>query len=537
MPVDKKKSITTYEGKCLSLIVKANKFAEDHKDGLTETGQKQAEGHIKGLQEQFDRMNKRWEDDFKAKLEEEDEKLHDELDKKVNETQDKVDKMVELLYKLIDKVTVAASASGKMLKLDNSFKPNPGLTVENTLEEFNAWNSSFVAHYDSNKDYLVAATPEIRRQFLNNCIDSKLQAAMITDDTLNMSTPIVGEPDSLLAWLKTHMLRHSPLFIRRYQYSSCKQKPRETFGDWWTRKLIKARDCDLDKVKREDIEVTELICGINDPKLREEILKMKEPKLVDLVALGNQFDTAAKLQENNFNDDIRTNKVQSDYRKSKNDDRQRSHDQDLCQYCGYTPCPPKGKEDCPAKGKVCEGCGGKGHFRKVCRKQNQGPEKTGDSKAAAVRCSSVKVIVDNKEDPADDPTENPDLDRRPGRKTRTENLDRLDGISRLRKATKAENPKTTPSSVPSQRQGGQRSYPQGGKEEVAAILKTWCLIPEAAIVRAQQDLVSDDDVLPDPGGRPKGQNQKNLNLKKQRTFCSSDPERSKRLSKKGCFVY
>ena len=53
-----------------------------------------------------------------------------------------------------------------------------------------------------------------------------------------------------------------------------------------------------------------------------------------------------------------------------------------------------------------------------------------------------------------------------------------------------------------------------------------CLIPEAAIVRAQQELVPDDDVLPDPGGRPKGQNQKNLNPTKQRTFCSSDPERS-----------
>merc|ERR1712020_538877 len=149
----------------------------------------------------------------------------------------------------------------------------------------------------------VLQPPEIRRQFLNNCIDSKLQAAMITDDTLNMTIPIVGEADSLLAWLKTHMLRHSPLFIRRYQYSSCKQKPRETFGDWWTRKLVKARECDLDKVKREDIEVTELICGTNDPKLREEILKMKDPKLVDIVALGHQFDTAAKLQKSNFNDD------------------------------------------------------------------------------------------------------------------------------------------------------------------------------------------------------------------------------------------
>ena len=409
MPVDKKKSITTYEGKCLSLIVKAEKFAEDHKEGLTETGQKQAEGHIKGLQEQFDRMNKRWEDDFKAKLEEDDEKLHDELDKKVNETQDKVDKVVEMLYKLIDKVTVAASASGKMLKLDNSFKPDPGLVVENTLEEFNAWYSSFVAHYDSNKDYLVAATPEIRRQFLNNCIDSKLQAAMITDDTLNMTTPIVGEADSLLAWLKTHMLRHSPLFIRRYQYSSCKQKPRETFGDWWTRKLVKARECDLDKVKREDIEVTELICGTNDPKLREEILKMKDPKLVDIVALGHQFDTAAKLQKSNFNDDeTKVNKTTSEYKKSQNDNWQRGRDQNQnpkCGWCGGPTRHKRDKSDCPAKDSTCTGCGMEGHWKVVCRNSQQkrsqtpGPNRTDDSKAEVhtktVRCGRVKIVEED----------------------------------------------------------------------------------------------------------------------------------------------
>ena len=55
-------------------------------------------------------MNKRWEEDFKAKLEDEDEKLHDELDKKVNETQDKVDKTVEILYKLMDKVMLVAAS-------------------------------------------------------------------------------------------------------------------------------------------------------------------------------------------------------------------------------------------------------------------------------------------------------------------------------------------------------------------------------------------------------------------------------------------
>ena len=110
------------------------------------------------------------------------------------------------------------------------------------------------------------------------------------------------------------------------------------------------------------------------------------------------------------------NKTFSDYKKSKNaafdlkrsqeQEQKRSSDQDLCQHCGYTPCPPKGKSDCPAKGKVCDGCGGKGHFRKVCRNQNQVSEKSVESKAATVRVG--RIIAEET------------------------NLDKLDGISKLK---------------------------------------------------------------------------------------------------------
>ena len=309
--VDKKRSIGTYEDKCLKLITRADKFAQDNVAGLTETGKKQAEGHIKAIEEQFDRMNKRWEDEFRAELETSDETLHDELAEKVDETSDKADKAVQMLYALIDKPLggISAPVSAKSLKMEVSFKPNI-LAASSNLEEFNAWHSSFVAHHDQNKAFLQASTQEVRRVFLTSLIDSKLHDAMSTDETLSMETPIVGEEDSLLAWLRAHLLRHLPLFIRRYQYSICKQKPRESFGDFWTRKLIKAKECELDKVKREDIEVTELICGINDPKLRDEILKLKEPKLADLVALGERFDRAAKLQKNNF-EDPKVNKTTS----------------------------------------------------------------------------------------------------------------------------------------------------------------------------------------------------------------------------------
>ena len=328
--VDKKRSINTYESKCLGLIGEADDFASTNTGGLTNTGMERAKMHIKRINDQFSRMETRWEDDFKAKLEAEDPTLHDELEKRVIEVGTKVGKSIDVLYQLMDKPVITSSTSAsaaKSLKMEVSFKPTV-LAASSNLEEFNAWHSSFVAHHDQNKAFLQASTQEIRRVFLTSLIDPKLQDAMSTDETLSMETPIVGEEDSLLAWLRAYLLRHLPLFIRRYQYSICKQKPRESFGDFWTRKLIKAKECELDKVKREDIEVTELICGINDPKLRDEILKLKVPKLVDLVAMGERFDTAAKLQKNNF-EDTKVNKTTSDYKKGKNKDwqQQRGRDQ------------------------------------------------------------------------------------------------------------------------------------------------------------------------------------------------------------------
>ena len=70
---------------------------------------------------------------------------------------------------------------------------------------------------------------------------------------------------------------------------------RETFSNWCVRKQIKAKKYDLDTVKREDIEITELICGISDCKLRGAIIKLEKPNLAELVVLGEQFDRAANL--------------------------------------------------------------------------------------------------------------------------------------------------------------------------------------------------------------------------------------------------
>ena len=113
---------------------------DDHKAGLTPRAIKIAEGHVEGLEAQFQRMNKKWQDELEDKAFEDSETLHEELDKKVIDTKGQVDKCVEELQKMLEKndSALVTAVAPKAMKQDNSYKPEVLLT-SNNLEEFNAW--------------------------------------------------------------------------------------------------------------------------------------------------------------------------------------------------------------------------------------------------------------------------------------------------------------------------------------------------------------------------------------------------------------
>ena len=392
----------------------AMKFLDDNKDGLTTRNVPTAEAHSKAIQNQFSKMENKWQNDFLDEVMEKDENLFEELSKKVKDTSNQVNICINAIDKAIrdfDLGTVASSASvsasaPRTLKPDKYW--NPGiLSASSNLEEYNAWEETFLAHVDQNKDFLAASTVAVRRVFVTSQLDATLRAALATDTTVTDQTPIVatGDDASVMKWLKKHILRHRPLFIRRFQYSSCKQKPKESFGDWWTRKLTKAKECELDTADRESIEITELICGIVNPELRKEILKLREPTLEELVTLGTRFDTAAAIQKTNFGDVVSANKT-SDYKRGKNEkftykkDADKSGDSKSgdskikCKHCGGTPCFKLGKNNvCKAKDMECFFCGNKGHIKPACQKR---AEKTVvSSKAVHVKRVVAKWVEDD----------------------------------------------------------------------------------------------------------------------------------------------
>ena len=52
--------------------------------------------------------------------------------------------------------------------------------------------------------------------------------------------------------------------------------------------------------------------------------------------------------------------------------------QQKCDYCGWSH--RRGKRNCPAFGKTCDKCGGKNHFRTVCKSSDKESESKHDSR-------------------------------------------------------------------------------------------------------------------------------------------------------------
>ena len=66
-----KKSIGSFERYCNDKVVKAEKFLDDHKNdpSLSARTVEAIEGMIKGLEDQFKKMETKWQDDIVGKVE------------------------------------------------------------------------------------------------------------------------------------------------------------------------------------------------------------------------------------------------------------------------------------------------------------------------------------------------------------------------------------------------------------------------------------------------------------------------------------
>ena len=82
------------------------------------------------------------------------------------------------------------------------------------------------------------------------------------------------------------------IWARRKAWFDCHQREDESVSQWWDRKVEISKDCNLKKMTTDEICLLQFMLGIQkkEKKLKEEMLRIKEPKLDDLLVLARNWE-------------------------------------------------------------------------------------------------------------------------------------------------------------------------------------------------------------------------------------------------------
>lgn len=156
------------------------------------------------------------------------------------------------------------------VKIEETLKSRELLSADMNLEEANLWFDAYQAHIGFNKNNMSKLDIKVRRAMLNACLDPRIASALRTHQKIKAETEIDTPNTGCLDVLREIFLEKNPLWLRRHWYFQCIQTKDETVEQWWSRKLDKARECDLRNITAKEIGMLELIRGIDNQALRRE---------------------------------------------------------------------------------------------------------------------------------------------------------------------------------------------------------------------------------------------------------------------------
>ena len=314
----------------------------------------------------------------------------------VQETDDKIDEAQGLLDE--KRIETKEKSPGDMKKMSYGLKPTTKLSKESTLVEQDAWFKEFRSFYGWNEGLLKSHPYATRRQILHNCISPGLVMELTTDSTMlekdgeQKPVPIVGvasDDKDCLSKLRSYLLAENPIHLRRHTFQKLTQQDGEKFSTWWAAKLSLIKQCDMDRgLTRDSILVLELINGVFDGKLRQELIrKSSEIEYEGLVKIAKTWQVAEVTQTGLALDeaDEAARKTTSAYNQRKNDEWSKRQEANtsantqrntapgdngrpLCRNCNTRH--PRG--ECPAYRQECYGCNRLGHYARVCTRGRNG---------------------------------------------------------------------------------------------------------------------------------------------------------------------
>ena len=179
--------------------------------------------------------------------------------------------------------------------------------------------------------------------------------------------------EGILTALETYCVPRKNTTYERYVFRMTIQEDR-SFDIFVTDLRRKAEYCDFGAIKDSLIR-DQIVVGINDPKLRQRLLRETDltlEKAIKLCRITEQSQAQSKIfispttQTGNI-DAVKKEEPPVDTAKFKNEDSRRIM---KCKFCAAS----HDRGNCPAYGATCHKCNGRNHYARCCFKSKNGTE-------------------------------------------------------------------------------------------------------------------------------------------------------------------
>ncbi|XP_028176929.1 uncharacterized protein LOC114364817 [Ostrinia furnacalis] len=143
------------------------------------------------------------------------------------------------------------------------------------------------------------------------------------------------------------------IIFERAKFHNRKQLAGETFTTYITEIYNLAKNCEFEKITKEEIMRDKIVVGINNSKLSEKLQLTQNLTLQMAIDIIKQHESQTKQTEELY-EEREVGRIKKEFKEQNR----------KCGACGFQ---HYNKITCPAKDSNCHRCGKRGHYARVCR--------------------------------------------------------------------------------------------------------------------------------------------------------------------------
>ena len=184
----------------------------------------------------------------------------------------------------------AAPPPRVLCKPNKDLKPSE-LTADMSPVEFSYWFDAFSAYHSSS--HMEVATIAEQQAYLKNCVACALFGRIQPRITQGV-TPVIGDGDTLMGYLKDLWISEHPLFARRLKFFRYKQQRGQLMSDSVAQLQRLGDQATLGALTTDDLYVMRYLTLTPDEPLMDKMLEVEVPTKQLLKDVIRRFEGAAR---------------------------------------------------------------------------------------------------------------------------------------------------------------------------------------------------------------------------------------------------